>query len=269
MSDCSKYEDFCSLYIDDMLLNTEIEELLEHLDTCESCTQYYSELKNIKENIKNIKIEYPEDLSISILEKIQQNKDVQIVHYTPPKKKAFYALLASCACIAITLGISSSGFSFSQTNKASYSVDMSETIEYSINDATNDISLASSMDIDESIQVKISDLPANSYDHENPIAISVYGSDVPIEPQVESEILLDEYSFVYKFKGISNINDITGKILYVNDDVTYLEVENTISNIEKVIKTLEANQYSMIETDQNEFIINTDSPIGIFIIYKN
>ncbi|MFI3115450.1 MAG: zf-HC2 domain-containing protein [Clostridia bacterium] len=243
MNNCEKYENLISLYLDDMLLATEVEELLEHLDSCENCHAYYTDLKCIKESIKNIKIEYPEDLTTSILDKIQLNKEVQIVQYKPRKQKVFYGMLASCACAAIL--ISTSSFYNNNIDTTNGTVSYSKDAE------------PQNMDMDTGMTVNgfiVDGEPIQSF----PADVKSF----------RNEILLDEYAFVYEFEGYADITGITERILHIDGSVTYLEVANTISNIESLIKKLETYDYEYLAIDNNEFRINKDAKNGIFIINK-
>lgn len=282
MNKCDKFENLISLYVDDMLLNSEIEELLEHLDACDHCHDYYADLKRTKESLKNIKIEYPEDLTQSILDKIQQNKEVQIVQYKPPKRKAFYGLLASCACLAII--VSTSSFSFSSSSN-----DSANTLTMST--STTTIARSSSTTTEESVEGSdniAASAPTGVMDSEIAVIDESAPADMPAatESQVEQDyaandvlaeddalanqdILLDDYAFVYEFSGTEELGDINGKILYFEENLIYLEVENTISVIESVVTALENSLYEPVAVDQNDYRISSEATSGIFIIHTN
>lgn len=281
MNKCDKFENLCSLYIDDMLLNTEIEELLEHLDSCDRCHDYYADLKRTKDSLKNLKIEYPEDLTQSILDKLQQNREVQIVQYSPPKRKIFYGLLATCACLAIV--ISTTSFSFSNKSDTTAELTMS-TSTTTIERASGTPASIGTIDaVPESSNIANADYGIATIEedpvapdmpiYDSPASESSVSSSALAEPEIatfsHSELLLDDYAFVYEFEGTENIEIVGGKILHYDDNLIYLEIDNTISLIEGVITTLEENQYELMEVDQNEFRISTEATSGIFIIHKN
>lgn len=288
MNKCDKYESLCSLYIDDMLLNTEVEDLLEHLDTCDNCHNYYIDLKRTKDSLKNLKIEYPEDLSSSILDKIQQNKEVQIVQYSPPRRKALYAILASCACFAII--VSSSSFNLPFSNTINSTTDMSTAVTTMSVERSSSTSAEAPEDTlytggSETTEAEVNDAGVNTLLPNTVAQGEMVEEDVQLADKSEvveeatneltkpefsrSELLLDDYAFVYEFEGDKNIGDIDGKILYLNETSIYLEVENTISIIESIVTVLEDNDYELLQVDQNEFRISTEANSGIFIIHTN
>ncbi|MFI3226299.1 MAG: zf-HC2 domain-containing protein [Clostridia bacterium] len=286
MNKCDKYENLISLYLDDMLLNSEIEDLLEHLDSCDRCHDYYADLKRTRDSLKNLKIEYPEDLSQSILDKIQQNKDVQIVQYTPPKRKAFYALLATCACLAIV--ISTTSFDLGFGNKKDTATSLSTTTTTMSIERSSSTPTSNSQSQEASIEtfsepMAIADAETETLTDVEEVVPSygtaeVFDIQSSISEAVDSlqsssfsnsELLLDDYAFVFEFEGIENIDDISGKILFYEDNLIYLEVENTISLIENVIITLENYNYEMMTVDLNDYRISSEATSGIFIIHTS
>lgn len=273
MKKCEDFENKISLYIDEMLLNNEIEELLEHFDECESCYAYYKDLKNIREDLKKIPIEYPENLTESILDKIHENKDVQIVQYVPPKKNVFYALLAICASVALMVITSSfSDLFIKKFDDLIINPDVVYIEDFDENH-TDDTLIAmasiSNKDIrtieENSEEFQISEI------FNSPVILSEELEEIPtsINEFTINDILYDDYAFVFEFEGTKHIDDISGKVIHLNENKTYLEVENTLSSIENIIKTLEQYDYTLIESDLNNFSINQDALNGIFIIYQS
>lgn len=244
-----------------MLLSNEIEDLLEHLDSCDECSCLYSNLKQVKSELTNLNIECPEDLSRIILDKIQKNKDVQIVQYSPPKRNFFYVFLASCACLAlifthINIGVPKLDTINDPTMSQNSNFNTSIPEYPQQKDIPSDDIVVSAMSISE----------FESFEYDEPVYADIYSNST----FKRSDLLLDDYAFVYEFIGNSSIDDINGKILHIDEDNTvYLEVENIMPSIESIINTLEKRNYNLLEVDHNDFRISSDAQSGIFIIHQN
>lgn len=228
---CQKFEDLISLYIDDMISPLELEDLLEHLDTCDECRSYYNDLKSSKEAFKNINIDYPEELTSKILDSIEKNKKIQLVGYKPKKLKPLYGVLVACACFALIYSASS----FYMQPLPSLPEDNFEPM-LMMSDET--------------------DMPVSSPMQSRGIPISI------------NDILSDDFAFILEFMGSNEIKNHNGTIIYSDDNTICIEVENSIPVIESMISTLKNLKYQETITEHSTHIINTESDHGIFVIHK-
>lgn len=228
---CQKFEDLISLYIDDMISPLELEDLLEHLDTCDECRSYYNDLKSSKEAFKNINIDYPEELTSKILDSIEKNKKIQLVGYKPKKLKPLYSGLVACACFAIIYSASS---------------------------------------------FYMQPLPTLPENNSEPMVIMSDDADMPMSSPVQSrgapisihDVLSDDFAFILEFMGSNEIKDHNGSIVYTDENIICIEVENSIPVIENMISILTNLKYQETLTEHSTYSVNTESNYGIFVIHK-
>ncbi len=72
---CDKYEEMAHLYVDKELGLDESTKLLRHIDSCESCKQYFTELNYIKNSISELPdLEIPAGFHSNLMKKIQHEK---------------------------------------------------------------------------------------------------------------------------------------------------------------------------------------------------
>ena len=245
MSNCNKYEEYISLYIDDELGSEELLELLEHFDECQTCHNYYLELKNITEKIKNIHIEYPPELTEMILKNIEENKNIQIVQYKQPKRKMAYISLAACACFAIML----SSTTFLVKDKII---------------PAKDYVLAADQG-PEALKA-VGEAPNQNENKQTAQTFSENKSGGLRDASVLPDIALSEYAFVFTFEGSLKVPEIKADVLYSDDKVICIVVENNIPVIESAISTLEANGYINVNLTNTNYKIDAESKTGIIII---
>lgn len=102
MTDCTKYSNMISLYIDGQLPETEIYELNEHLKSCDSCAS----LLRLYESIFNSTHAYtepPAELLPTVMKEIQNAKNVTLKKGRSKLKKYIASIAAIAACITVFL----------------------------------------------------------------------------------------------------------------------------------------------------------------------
>lgn len=239
MNKCKNFEELINLYIDDMLGSLEVEALLEHLDECESCSALYKDLKNTRNALKSMKIEYPEELTAKILDSFEKNKAVQVVQYQAPKRLYSYIGLASCACIAITLSIAT--ISNPLQNSSSNLPINTENVQPIIRSADDGVAMASFQ----------------------PESLDINDGKIPVD-------LSDSYAFVFEFQGSNIVNPPTNShVLYSDDKVLYLIVDNNLPTIETFITDLKKNDYIEFTPNYSDYIISETSSKALFVLFSS
>lgn len=233
MSNCEKYNDLISLYLDSMLENDDdLMDLLEHLDECDECNALYIDLKSFMAPLKEDTIEYPEDLNEQIWDYISKNKEPDIVQYKAKSKAPYLVGLAACVIAGVV--VSSDSFQNRTLNLQSHEP-------------------AVTMSIDES---------------ENEHVMASDAIQTPAESRSAFNIEYNQYAFVLEFFGSDSINEQFGEIIYSNADVLYIKAENTLHNILKNVEQLNESGFTQLDKSSS-FNVSDDSEYGIYIIYFN
>lgn len=282
IDNCNKWQEYISLYTDDLLNSEEILELLEHLDECDECHKLYLQVKQIKENLKGIEIKYPENLTESIMSKIEFEKDEEIVQIKPPRRKFQYIGLVACACFAIifssfnildSLQVSNNADTYTTTTTALTStssdnvdsISSAETDKYETNDLAQPASEPQVISGEEQIESRA----AATINEETDIAQNslTNSQESTASESVSTDSIYIDYAFVYAFVGDLELpKDIEGSISVVDENTVYIEISNNLPIAERVISTLEQNGYENINVDSSTYVFSTDSDQGLIII---
>lgn len=235
MKNCEYYHDLISLYVDEVLGESELLELLEHMEICPECKAYYDDVKDLSLKLKGLNIDLPEDLNDKILQSFEINREIAIVQAKAPKRKFTYMALASCACIALIISLD---FNINKT------VNIEEPSPIMAIQDGQGMPMRSAEIIDDSAQT------FNQISDENIVS--------------DLETQFDDYAFVFFYSGEQICEIPNATIIYSDESTTHIEVENTIPKIQDTISILEKNGF--VEDKALTYKINADSNKGMFII---
>lgn len=237
MKNCEYFEDLISLYVDELIGEAELLELLEHIENCAECKSYYDDVKDQSNQLKGLNIELPEDLTEKILESFEKNREIAVVQVKAPKRKFTYMALGACACIALMVSL--------------------------------DFTLEKTVNIDEPIAV-IAEQPVGlpmrmtEMPDENTQIITEYDQETPVSDIPDVETQFDDYAFVFFYIGDEICEIPNATIIYSDETTTHIEVENTIPKLQETMSVLEKNGF--VENKAMTYKIDADSNKGLFII---
>ena len=100
---CIEIRDLLSLYIDNMLDENQVQEVEEHLSSCDACKKEYNELKEISELLGQAEmIPVPDEFSFRLKKAIKEEKQKMIdegLIVKQPKKKSQWRIITSIAAV--------------------------------------------------------------------------------------------------------------------------------------------------------------------------
>ncbi len=108
MSDCMKYEELISGYVDGELTETEKAELLEHIKTCPSCAALLEIYESMADQTDDMLAEPPDELAAGVMDEVRELAEKN----KRAGRKRFWTVgtryLAAAACIALILYVAPS-----------------------------------------------------------------------------------------------------------------------------------------------------------------
>lgn len=99
---CKKYRKIMSGYFDGELSPSNLEKLIQHLDSCVSCRSYFEDLKVIQDKITSFKpAEASAEYSRGVAERVVQRLAAEQAGSLPAKKEKFLWLMKKRWLVAI------------------------------------------------------------------------------------------------------------------------------------------------------------------------
>lgn len=238
MTDCSKYEELCSLLMDGKISREDRRALEAHLAECPDCAAYLDDLRFLRESWRAIEEPGPATLHEDIMAKItaEAHKTVMPLEKRRRPMPVFTILAAAAACVMLvasgTLGNLFTG----------------GTSTVPVSDLAPSMNADASAGADAPTIRAAQDLPqAESDGAESGGGPMLMMVPPPVAVTLPDALVKQAFAACYVAQGTGELPLLEDATLIEQDGTTsFFKVENNMSRLEKVSETLSQAGYAMV-----------------------
>ncbi len=258
MMDCSKYEAYCSAYLDNELTAEEQAILLGHLANCAHCAAYLEHLRTLRTRLSYETVVLPTHLHDTVMDTVLQAAQATVVPLEKRRHFPVFSMLAAAVVVVLLVTTGKLGDSlWGIQNPFHPAVN-------SANAVTDTREAAAQNQVDTDAANATLQPPAASTQKDT-AASAIVISDVP------NLISSSVYAYCYVAQNVTNIPDFGGTLVTqsTSGQISYFALDNNMSTLEKALGILQESGFeAQSRTDVGGISLDTSAETGLVILIQ-
>ncbi len=262
MMDCSKYEAYCSAYLDNELTADEQAILLGHISNCAHCAAYLEHLRTLRSRLSYETVLLPKALHDTVMDAVLKEAQATVVPLEKRRHFPVFSMLAAAVIVVLLVTTGKLGDSLWGMQNPFDTV--TSTTNAVANNPAQAASAAQDQMVTDSADAALQAPATSSKDAAASSAIVI--SEVP------NLISTSVYAYCYVAQNVTSIPDFGGTLLTQSPsgEISYFALDNNMSTLEKALGILHDSGFeAQSRTDVGGVSIDTAAESGLIILIQS